>query len=154
MTTSYVTNEEFAILSTMAREDINQLAEQEGGWLRAQLTSASRRIDGRLSKRYAVPFASPYPELVKYWVVRIVTPIAYLRRGVAPRDEQYVNIREDGEQAWKEVGEAADAKDGLFELPLRSDTTEGGISKGAPLASSDASPYSWTDRQYLDVTNG
>jgi phage gp36-like protein len=151
LTIPYVTNVDFALLSTMPREDIEQLFDADAGWLKAQLTSASRRIDGRLAKRYAVPFVVPVPELVKYWVVRIVTPIAYLRRGVAPRDDQYVNIREDGEQAWKEVGEAADAKDGMFELPLRSDTTTSGISKGAPLGSADASPYAWTDTQYEAV---
>jgi hypothetical protein len=151
MTAPYLTNEEFALLTVMPREDVEQLADAEAGWLKAQLTSASRRIDGKLAKRCAVPFAAPVPELVKYWLVRIVTPIAYLRRGVAPRDDQYVAIREDGEQAWKEVAEAADGKDGLIELPLRSDTTESSISKGTPLGSADASPYTWTDTQYEAV---
>lgn len=154
MTASYCSVAQFALLSTMPRQDVEQLMGAEAGWLTAQLTSASRRIDGMLAKRYATPFAEPVSELVIYWVVRIVTPIAYLRRGVGPRDDQYVAIREDGEQAWKEVGEAADDKDGRFDLPLRSDTTASGISKGAPLGSSDASPYAWTDRQYLEAHNG
>lgn len=154
MSTSYVSPETFADLSTMPREDIELLFSADASWLSKQLISASRRIDGRLAKRYAVPFETPVPEIVVYWVVRIVTPIAYLRRGVSPRDEQYVAIREDGEQAWTEVGEAADSKDGLFELPLRADTTMNGVSKGTPLGSSDASPYAWLDTQWEAVTNG
>lgn len=143
----YVTAEEFNRLSLMPREDIESLFATDQNWLVEQIASVSRLIDGRLSKRYASPFAQPYPEILKNWVVRIVTPRVYLRRGVSPSDEQFTVIKEDGDAAWLEVKEAADSKDGLFELPAKETDSTNGVTRGGPLGYAEASPYTWTDVQ-------
>jgi hypothetical protein len=56
-----------------------------------------------------------------------------------------VQKAKDDALAW--LKEAADAKDGLIDLPLRADTTASGISRGGPLAYTETSPYAWTDVQ-------
>ena len=117
------------------------------GWLDSQLSYWSAWIDSRLSKRYAAPFAAPYPVAVTGWLARIVTLQLYLKHGVDATDNQYNDIREQDTVARAEIKEAADSETGLFELPLRADTTASGISKGAPFFASDASPYKWTDDQ-------
>ncbi len=129
-------------------DEIEAPAAGEPGWMSAQLAYWSAWIDSRLAKRYAAPFQAPYPVAVTGWLARIVTLQLYLKRGVDATDNQYEDIRRADEEARAEIKEAADAKDGLFELPLRADTTVTGISKGAPFFASDASPYKWTDDQY------
>jgi len=55
--------------------------------------------------------------------------------------------KEQHDIAVAELKEAADSKDGLFDLPLRADTTATGVSKGGPRGYSEASPYTNLDRQ-------
>src|SRR5689334_17807540 len=45
-----------------------------------QLIITTSRINSRLSKRYAVPFKDPVPEIVNGWLTVIVTPKLYERR--------------------------------------------------------------------------
>lgn len=141
---AYLTASEFETLSVMPAEFI---AELPAGWLDANLEVWSDWINGRLRKRYAAPFAAPVPGIVKLWLARIVTFEAYKRRGWDPTDEQAQQISEDNATARDEIKEAANAVDGLFDLPLRQDTTASGISKGGPLSYSEASPYVAFDRQ-------
>ena len=147
MATPYITEDEFASLTVMPREDVIQLKLVEPGWLTAQILSFSAMIDGRLAKRYACPFGSPYPEVVRRWVVRLVTPHALMRRGVNTLDQMYQAIQEDAARAWEEVTEAANAKDGLWELPLRETDSANGITRISTLGYSERDPYSWTDVQ-------
>lgn len=144
---SYVTTEEFAAMSSMPASHVEDLNCQAPLYLDNLLAEISSRIDAKLRKRYAVPFKAPVPAIVKGWVVRIATPRAYIRIGVNPSDEQFQLLQSDAEEAWKEVGEAADATDGLFDLPLRADTSQSGISTAATLAYSEASPYTAFDVQ-------
>lgn len=117
------------------------------GWVDGQLQYWSAWIDSRLAKRYATPFDTPYPVAVKGWLNRLVTLRVYLRRGVDPGDRQVAEIKLDAESAQAEIKEAADAKDGLYELPLRADTTAGGVKRGTPRVYSEASPYVGFDVQ-------
>ncbi len=148
---AYLTVLEFTPLSLMPDEDIDALELRYSAFLSAQLASRSAWIDSRLRKRYAVPFAAPYPDAVVGWLAALVTVRAYLKRGVNPNDEQWLLIKADADTAVAEIKEAADSETGLFDLPLRQDTTASGISKGAPMGYSEASPFVFTDRQ---VTTG
>jgi hypothetical protein len=56
-------------------------------------------------------------------------------------DEQISEIIADGQRVLVELKEAADAKEGLYDLPLRADTTTSGISKPTVLTQSDPTPY-------------
>ncbi len=144
---SYLTLAEFRTLTLMPPTDVDELDVRVPGFIALQLEIVSAEIDSRLAKRYAVPFASPYPIAVRGWLSRIVTRTAYLKRGIDPDDPQWQSYDEDAKAARVELLEAANSDTGLFELPLRSDTSVIGVSKGGPYAYSERSPYVWTSRQ-------
>lgn len=138
---------EFKARSTMPSEHIDEIEATQPGWILSQVESVSRLdIDSRLRKRYAVPFESPYPEAAMTWCARLVTPLCWERRGYDPTDESMVRADLRRDEAKAEIKEAADSAEGLFDLPLRSNTTATGISKGAPLGYSEQSPYVGFDR--------
>jgi hypothetical protein len=127
---------------------IEELQAEYVGWLDATLTSYSGIIDSRLAKRYAVPFVSPYPDIIKNWLVRLVNPRAYLKRGLDPSDKQSQVLLDDATAVLLELKEAADAVNGLYELPLRADDpSTSGITKPKILFRSDSTPYEWIGRQ-------
>lgn len=138
----------------MPAADVHQLNELAPAFLDALLREVSSRLDAKLRKRYAVPFKAPVPEIIKGWLVRAATPRAYIRLGIDPSDSQFVALREDEIEVWKEVAEAANAQDGLFDLPLRADTSASGISAMATFGYSEASPYEAFDVQRRRVYGG
>lgn len=144
--TAYLTVAEFKLRTVMAQSNVDALELNEPGFLDAQLAGWTDQINARLRKRYAVPFASPVPPVVLEWLVRLVTPRAFLKLGVNPSDEQMTAIFKDAEMALAELKEAADAEMGLFDLPLRADRSASGIT-GGTLAYSEQSPYTWMGRQ-------
>lgn len=144
---TYLTLADFRALSLMPSNDVDELEARAPGFILAQCEVASADIDARLRKRYAAPFEAPYPVKVKAWCARLVTRVAYMKRGVDPTDPQFSAYVADAETAMAEIKEAADAKDGLFDLPLRADTTSTGLRAPAPLGYTEASPYVWTDAQ-------
>jgi hypothetical protein len=144
---AYLDRDAFATLTVMPAGDVDALDDAAPGWLDVQLGYWSSAIDARLRKRYDAPFAEPYPLAVQGWLARIVTLRAYLRRGVDPLDQQFGEIKADADAAWAEIKEAADSNEGMFDLPLRADTSASGINRGGPYGYSEASPYVWTDVQ-------
>lgn len=144
---AYLTVAQFRVESLMPGAQVDQLEALEPGFLEARLQRRSGNIDARLRKRYAAPFESPVPDKVVEWLVALVNRDAYLKLGVDPLDAQMADILAGAKTAEDELKEAADSVDGLFDLPLRADTTATGISKGGPLGYSETSPYVWKDRQ-------
>lgn len=144
---SYLDLNGFKGLSVMPASDIDEIEAVASGWVQAQLDYWSSWIDARLTKRYEAPFEAPFPVAVTGWLARIVTLRCYLRRGVDPNDPQFEEIRADADAAREEIREAADSEVGLFELPLREDTTASGVSRGGPRGYSEASPYVGFDVQ-------
>jgi hypothetical protein len=142
----YLSVEEFRDETIMPAHQVDEIALDAPNWLPRQLVKKSAWIDSQLRKRYAAPFAAPYPEAVKDWLTRIVTHLCYLRRGVDPTDAQAAEIVDDRKAAELEIQQAADAENGLFDLPLRQDTAVSGV-KAAPRVYVEASPYAWTNRQ-------
>lgn len=144
---AYIDLARFRLLSVMPGEDIDALETRNPGWIDAQAELVSRGLDARLNKRYATPFLAPYPAAVEDWITRILTKRAYVKRGVDPSDQQFVDVAADAQLALDEIKEAADATNGLFELPLRADLTANGITRGGPFGRSEQSPYAWTTEQ-------
>lgn len=139
---AYLTTSEFELRTIVPAAMLVEIETVTPGWLEAQLLTWSRWIDARLAKRYATPFGAPYPETVCGWLERLVAYRCYMKRGVDPNDQQIEQIKADRDAAMAEIAEAANAVDGLFELPLREETPERqGITKGAPIAYAEASPY-------------
>lgn len=144
---AYLTLAQFKQLSVMPAPFVDAIEAAAPGWLASQLGYWSDWIDARLRKRYAAPFSAPYPGAVTGWLARIVTVRAWLRRGVDAQDEQFAEVKADAAAAMDEIKEAADSEVGLFDLPLRADTTETGIAKAFPCVYSEQSPYVFTDGQ-------
>jgi len=146
---AYLTVETFTDLAICPSEYVDYIETQQPGWVDGQLAFWSGYIDSRLAKRYATPFDVDSPPIVvQGWLARLVTPKIYLKRGVDNTDAQIVAVQDDAKAAVDELAEAANAKDGLYELPLRQDAPGGqGITRGAPLAYTESSPYVWMDQQ-------
>jgi phage gp36-like protein len=142
----YVGPDNFADMTIAVPEVLSWVNERRPTWLLQQLESVSRYVDSRLRKRYAVPF-DPAPEIVKIWVVAIVTLRLYLFRGIAPTDALAQAAKADADRAYLELAEAADAAEGLFELPLLEAQDGTATTKAATLAYSEASPYVARDAQ-------
>ncbi len=143
MTTPYLTFDQFRLRTVMPPEDVDLVEEKHAGYLVARLKINSSRINSMLSKRYATPFADPPPEIVLGWLDAMTTVDAYTKRGWDPADAQSKIIVDDRDRAFTEMKEAADAQNGLFDLPLREDLTGSGITRGGPLGYSEPDPYEW-----------
>lgn len=108
-------------LSTMGSVPAATLADFEEanpGRLAKMIEAISRLMDSYLFKRYATPFANP-PEVLKYHGAQILSYQLRITIGFDPgsqQDEQIINAR-NAAFAWLES--AANARDGLVELPLR-----------------------------------
>lgn len=90
----------------------------------------------------------PIPEEMLQWITDVATPRVYERRGVNPtNDQQMVTMEKRAETALAEVLEAANSKDGLFDLALNADVGGSGITQGSPLVHTETSPYRWQDEQ-------
>lgn len=137
----------FKARTLMPAADVDELEATAPGWILVQLEDGSDRIEAPLRKRYDTPFSSPYPKVLLRWLASIVTLRCYLKRGVDPLDRQFEAIQKDHDTALEELEKAANSETGLFELPLRADTSASGVSKGGPYGYSEQSPYAWTDRQ-------
>lgn len=130
--------------------DTPQKAARLAEWntfIEAKLVSETSWINARLSKRYATPFAAPVLEVVLGWLAMLVTPFVYRKRGIDASDEQMVSAEADATRTREDITKAADAVDGLYDLPLRQNTTSSGIAKGGPLGYSETTPYALLDRQ-------
>lgn len=145
---------EFTLRTVMPAEDVAYLESAFAGFLAARLAANTSRIYARLRKRYAVPFSAPVPEVALDWLTKITTVEAYQKRGWNTSDEQSKDIAGAAATAFEEIKEAADAEGGLFDLPLREDTTEEGVNKGGPFVYAEASPHEWLDVQREAVRGG
>lgn len=147
---AYLTTVELRVRTIMPAADFDSL---EPAFIASRLSIRSSEIDARLRKRYAAPFGTPFPEVVQGWLVDIVTPDLYFRRGWDPASEQGTAILELAAAARESMKEAADSQNGLYDLPLLG-TADTAISKGGPLGYSEASPYTWTDAQVYNGNYG
>jgi len=141
-------------LGIMPAEDIDELERREPGITERISTKISALFDAKLIKRYAAPFEQPYPDVLVYHVAQAVAYRLYLRRGYNPSSEQDAEIKEANDRAWEWLDEAANSEEGLVELPRRQETPgASAVNKGGPFGYSEASPYTWMDRQREAVRN-
>lgn len=144
---------DFRTRTAMPESYVDELWSRRPGFLVATIAGAYADINNRLRKRYRVPFAIK-PEIVVRWMTRLVTPEVYRARGVDSSDEQIALLDQDRVTAYAEIKEAADSKDGLFDLPTDDALDTSAVTKGGPLGYSEASPYSWSDVQADAVGTG
>jgi len=148
-----ITTAAFRTRSIMPPGDVDALETVRPGFIAARLDIRTGEIHARLAKRYATPFSSDLPpDAVVGWLVALVTLDAFLARGFNPSSQQDGLIEADAARARDSIKEAADSKDGLFDLPLReSSQGESGVTLGGPLGYSEASPYRSIDAQWEAV---
>lgn len=144
----YCTIAQLKMLGSMPAEDIDALNSMYPGIVDANIVSISGQIDARLSKRYAAPFESPYPDALVSICARLCAYRLWLKRGFNPNGATDQAIQQDAKDADDWLKEAANSKDGLIDLPIKQDTVlKSGISAGGPMGYSEASPYVWADIQ-------
>lgn len=147
---AYVDVDYVKAVGSMPAADIDALEALYPGTFDTVATAVSRLFDGSLCKRYSAPFSTPFPEALKWNVAQVVVATLWQKRGYNPGSAQDEIIQQNKADALAWLKEAANAKDGLVELPLREDTTAEGVSKPGPLGYSEVSPYAWTDIQRED----
>lgn len=118
-------------------------------FITTRIVTRQAHFEARLRKRYAIPFADPVPEVALKWLTDVLTKDCFDRRGRNPTSaEDQAAIDGPHDAALAEIKEAADAVNGLFELPLRDDQPNvNGVSKAGPLSYSETSPYVSMDLQ-------
>lgn len=138
----------FRSRTIMSVVEVDYVETDSPGWIASRINVAISFIHGRLRKRYgaSLPFSSPYPEIILDWITRIVTYETLRKRGLNPQDPVAELYRADAERALAELKEAADSKDGLFDLPSPEEG-DSNVSTGGPLGYSEASPYVWQNIQ-------
>lgn len=150
---AYLTAAAFKTRTLAPPDYVDAIEAETPGWTDAQLLAKSRWLDAKLAKRYAAPFASPYPECLLDWLTRIVTWRCYIKRGVDPTDREVAEVKADAELAEREADNAVSLAEAHFELPLRENTTASGATVGRPMTYTESTPYAWTDVQ-LDAALG
>jgi len=144
----FQTVSEFKARSILPQASVDLLEAQEPGFLQGALDDWQEEIEARLRKRYSTPFATPVPRTVLRWQTKLVTRDAYHKLGYNPSSQQDRDAVDGAaERCEAELKEAADAKDGLFDLPLRADSSAAGASRGGAFGYSEQSPYVWADNQ-------
>lgn len=143
----YMTVAEFRVETTAPGPIVDDCERTHPGYLAARIKRRSGRINTQLELRYATPFAAPYPDTVVEWVTKLVTLDLYEKVGYQASSDQNAYVAERAKEAIAEVQLAADAQNGLYNLPLRADTNASGVSRGGPRAYSEQSPYVGFDRQ-------
>jgi hypothetical protein len=145
----YVTVQDVQDLGILLQEDIDFLEQRYPGIVLRIATKVSGYFDGRLAKRYGVPFVAPFDDGLVDAVAAVVAYRLLVKRGGKPDGTKVAAAERAHDAAMAWIVEAADSKDGLVEL-LRTQSTPRGetsINKGGPLGYSEASPYTATDRQ-------
>jgi hypothetical protein len=140
----------FTALTIMPSSDVATLESLEPGFLVARIAYWQGYIEVRLTKRYVVPFAAPVPPVVQGWLSDIVTVDAYNKRGRNAADPAIEDLKAERTRALAEIKEAADSKEGLFDLPLRADLPTSAITRGGPLGYAEQSPYTAMTLQGID----
>lgn len=144
----YLTVTEFMDRTLLPQPYVEQVIAQAPAFVLTALIDRSAYIDALCIKRYDAPFKDPYPNIVKRWLTHLVSLDVYMKRGFNPTDDDADLFVKQYDTAVQELKEAADSKDGLFELPLKQDTqAQSGISKGGPRSYSETSPFVWKREQ-------
>jgi len=136
----------------MPAADVAQLESIEAGFLQTSLDDNWDWICDRLRKRYNIAQIQTAPNrTVLRWLTKLVTRDAYDKRGNNPSAASDAEaIYKAAERVEAEVEEAADSRDGLFELPLLPGQSPSGVSRGGPLSYSETSPYVSTTIQAVN----
>ena len=91
--------------------------------------------------------STPVPEIALGWLIAMLDVDVWDRRGVNPQDPSIARAIDERAEALADIKEAADSKDGLFELPTNDAVGDSAVVIGGPLSYTESSPYVWQDIQ-------
>lgn len=91
--------------------------------------------------------STPVPEIALGWLVALLDVDVWQRRGANPQDPSIAMAITERDDALAEIKEAADAKDGLFDLPTNDAAGDSAVTQGGPMFYSEQSPYVWMSQQ-------
>lgn len=145
----YCTLQDVKDFSTMPAEDVDAVELQYPGLTAKLIKVVSGMFDARLTKRYAAPFGTPYPDALIVNVAREVGWRLWMKRGFNPAGLTDQALEKDHLEVLDWLREAADSEKGLVELPVRQATPLGAaaVDAGTPIGYGEASPYTWTQVQ-------
>jgi hypothetical protein len=89
---------------------------------------------------------TPVPEIVLRWLVAFTDLDVMKRRYRQTNDAALEDFKAAAAAAAGDVKEAADSKDGLFDLPVN-EASDSAVTTAFPLGYSETSPYVWTTEQ-------
>ncbi len=150
MSLPYLTLATFRTRTIAGVGEVDYVEADSPGYTAARIAIRTSWIHQRLRKRYgkSLPFGDPVPEIILGWLTALVTLDVLRKRGLNPQDPTAEMFAADALKAEEEIKEAADSKEGLFDL----EGSAGGASNvttGGPLGYSEASPYVAFDRQWV-----
>jgi hypothetical protein len=94
---------------------------------------------------YTAP--TPVAEIILGWLTTLLDLDVMRKRGTNPQDPMVTLLVDEVARVREEVQQAADGKDGLWELPATDDAANGAVNVGGVLSYSEASPFVSADRQ-------
>jgi hypothetical protein len=92
--------------------------------------------------------ATPVAEVILGWLVSLVNLDVMRKRGTNPQDPALEMMVDETKRVFVEVQQAADGKDGLWELPTSEDQ-DSAVTVTGPLAYTEASPFVAADMQEI-----
>lgn len=146
----YLTLATFRARTLMSVAEVDYVETDSPGFTLTRITIAASYVHARLRKRYgkSLPFGDPAPEAVLGWITALVTYDVLRKRGANPADPGVDAFKADMQKALDEIKEAADSKDGLFDLPSPEEGASN-VTTGGPLGYSETSPYVWATKERL-----
>jgi hypothetical protein len=143
---SYLTLADYRSITTLDGSVVD-LCSAKGKDVQRWLDLGSAHIRARLVKRYAVDFTDPgpTPDKIIEWLVLLVDIPVCKSAGATPEGRVDDWAREDEKRVNDELKEAADAENGLFELPLKNTDPTGAsaINKGGPFVKTFLTPHTF-----------
>ena len=136
----------------LTSKQVDEIEREMPGRILTRATGAQGEIDGRLRKRaanlpqYPIPFPEPVPPKVLEWMGWLLTPVLYELSGLQMTDEMQQRIERRSDRAYEQIKEAADAVDGLYDLPFSADSQESMIAEPATLFRSDPNCFAFKHR--------
>jgi hypothetical protein len=145
---SYLTLAAYRSITTLDGSIVD-LCVAKGKDVQRWLDLDSAHIRSRLVKRYAIDWTEvenqPAPDKIIQWLILLVDIPVCKCVGATPEGRVDDWVREDETRVNDELKEAADAENGLFELPLR-ETGASAIHIGVPHVVSYQMPWNYNDR--------
>lgn len=90
--------------------------------------------------------APPVPETILRWLTDLVTEDVAIRHGINSNDPLWTKIDDRVKLTRQQIEQAANTKDGLWDLPVSEDLGSA-VDTGGPRGVAQASPYAWTYQQ-------